>query len=82
MSENNTTPEPRDGQIIWHALGLDQSMRPYRKHFVAAYGSPDRIRCHEMVAAGYMVPFGEPDKHGAQCFHVTSRGAALVGATL
>lgn len=82
-SEPNTTGlAPRDGQIIWHALGLDQAMKPYRKHFVAAAGSTDRARCEAMVAVGYMVPFGDPDSHGAQCFHVTPAGAELIGQTL
>jgi hypothetical protein len=75
-------PEPRDGQIIWHALGLDYSIKPHRKHFVAAAGSDDRIRCEAMASAGLMTPFGEPDRNGMQCFNVTAAGAELVGAKL
>ena len=82
LHQTTLRKEPEDGQIIWHALGLDYAMKPYRKHYVAPEAGPIRERCERMVMAGWLVRCGEPDRHGMQCYHVTRSGAALVGATL
>lgn len=69
-------------KIIRHALGLGGSLTPYRKHYVAPAGGPDRILCEYMAVAGFLRPFGEPDRSGTQTFHVTQAGADLVGVKL
>jgi hypothetical protein len=71
-----------DERVIRHALGLDNASEPYRKHYVAAAGGPDRLECERLARAGLLRPFGEPDRSGTQTFHVTEAGAALIGVKL
>lgn len=75
----DTSPEMK---VLRHALGLDQSATPYRKHYVAPAGGPDRIVCENFAVAGVMRHFGEPDRSGTQTFHVTHKGASLLGVNL
>lgn len=70
-----------DRDAIRHALGLDQSPRAYRKHYVAPLDGPVRKRLDRLERMGLFVRYGEPDRVG-QCFHVTAKGAALVGVKL
>lgn len=75
-------PEPEDGQIIFHALGLEHSMKPYRKYYIAPALGEIRKRCERMAYLGWLVKFGAPDRNGMQCFHVTASGAKLIGHNL
>jgi hypothetical protein len=77
-----TRPNPEFVRLISHALGLDMATHPYRKHYVAPAGGECRILCEHMAAAGWLRPFGEPDRNGTQCFHVTQLGADLIGQKL
>jgi len=82
MADSQTTPRPEDGQLIWHALGLDHSIRPFRKYYISPASGPTREQCERMEANGWLEKFGKPDKHGMVCFYVTKAGAALIGVEL
>lgn len=74
--------QPEDGRLIFSALGLHHAMQPYRKHYVAPTSGFAREQCERMARSGWLVRFGEPDRNGMQCFHVTREGAALIGQEL
>lgn len=81
MTEQSAITDQEDRDLIRHALGLGASLRPYRKHFTAPTVGPTWQRCVRLETAGLLVRFGEPDGVG-QTFHVTQKGAAMVGEKL
>jgi hypothetical protein len=60
--------------ILKHALGISQTDRAYRNHFVA--GGKDVDRCQVLVLEGYMrrVVMHPELTGGDPCFTVTEKG--------
>lgn len=71
-------------RIIEHALGLPRAKAPYRNHFCTGRGSTNWADCRALCKAGMMRDAGKKGGvfGGDHLFHVTSAGAAAVGAAL
>lgn len=70
---------PRQLEILQHALGVDQYGRgsQFRNHFCA--GGDDETVCRELVAMGYMTTFSRPYLPYYNCT-VTQDGKAAMSA--
>lgn len=73
------TLSDRERQVMQHALGLDQSLTPYRNHFCA--GHADTETWDGLVARGLATRREEGDlPHGAFItYHVTDAGRTALG---
>jgi hypothetical protein len=65
----------RAGELLRHALGLDQSKKPYRNYYVA--GPRNEPECRELVTLGYMQL--ADDSGEWPVFTVTTAGESFLG---